>query len=283
MRPDIPVRHITRFICLALLLLLAACASLRKDGPPRRSIDVSRIQDAVPKVEPRSRSGNSTYKVYGKTYHVKSSSHHYIERGVASWYGSKFDAQPTSSGEIYNMLGMTAAHKTLPLPTYVQVTNLANHKSVIVKVNDRGPFAGDRIIDLSYVAAKKIGMTGRGTAYVEVRAINPEESTVASRQSAASRGLTFPSGFRSRPASFEHFFIQVGTFENRHFAERLKTRLGQVVQSPVRITSTQPGKKRLYRVEIGPLLSPVTVSAIRNRLKTAGITQSNVTRRRAEA
>jgi rare lipoprotein A len=171
--------HITKFIkasiVILFMLLLAGCAFTRhKDGPPNYYVDVSKIPNATPKVEPRARYGNlPSYTVFGKRYYTLKSSKGYQAIGTASWYGTQFHSLRTSSGERYNMLGMTAAHKTLPLPTYVQVTNLKNHRQVIVKVNDRGPFASNRIIDLSYVAAKKLGMLGHGTATVEVKAIDP--------------------------------------------------------------------------------------------------------------
>jgi rare lipoprotein A len=132
------------------------------------------IPDAVPKVEPLSRYGNPPYyEVFGKRYYVLSSSVAYVERGVASWYGPGFHQVRTSSGETYDMYAMTAAHKTLPLPAYVRVTNLENGKSVVVRVNDRGPFVGNRIIDLSYTAAARLDMLRNGTAMVEVRGIDP--------------------------------------------------------------------------------------------------------------
>lgn len=158
-----------------LMLSLSACSFMRhKDGPPDYYVDVSKIPNAVPKVEPRAKYGNlASYTVFGKRYYTLKSSHGYEAIGTASWYGTQFHRARTSSGERYNMLGMTAAHKTLPLPTYVEVTNLKNHRKVIVKVNDRGPFSSNRLIDLSYVAAKKLGMLGHGTATVEVKAIDP--------------------------------------------------------------------------------------------------------------
>lgn len=165
-----------RFVLLLVLMLaLTSCAMFRRgDGPPNYNVDVSKIPNAVPKVEPRAKYGNqAAYTVKGKRYYTLKSSSGYSAVGVASWYGTKFHSLRTSSGERYNMLGMTAAHKTLPLPTYVEVTNLKNKRTVIVKVNDRGPFSSNRLIDLSYVAAKKLGMLGHGTAYVEVKAINP--------------------------------------------------------------------------------------------------------------
>lgn len=171
-------KHPILLIILLLIALLSACSTTTKpvkDGPPPFDVDVSKIPDAVPRKEPLSRIGNKPrYTVFGRCYAVMPSSKNFVEYGIASWYGTKFHARRTSNGERYNMLAMTAAHKFLPLPTYVQVTNLSNCRRVIVKVNDRGPFEANRIIDLSYVAAKKLGILGRGTAYVEVRAIDPE-------------------------------------------------------------------------------------------------------------
>jgi rare lipoprotein A len=136
------------------------------------------IPDAVPRVEPRARLGNPPfYDVFGRRYYVLSSSSAYIERGVASWYGPGFHKVRTSTGELYDMYGMTAAHKTLPLPAYVRVINLQNGRSCVVRVNDRGPFVGNRIIDLSYTAAAKLDMLQNGTAMVEVRAIDPSSPT----------------------------------------------------------------------------------------------------------
>jgi rare lipoprotein A len=153
-----------------LVLLIAGCGGAPKkqvaDGPP----------DAVPRAEPKSRYGNMTsYTVFGKRYYTQASSRDHVERGSASWYGKKFHGRKTSSGERYDMHQMTAAHKTLPLPTYAMVTNLDNGRRVVVKVNDRGPFVGDRIIDLSYAAAKRLDMINSGIARVEVRSVDPRD------------------------------------------------------------------------------------------------------------
>lgn len=163
-------------IILFIYFFLAGCSTVTKDGPPPYDVDVSRIPNAQPKVEKLSKYGNMpVYRVNGKNYYVMNSSKNYEAEGTASWYGTKFHKHNTSSGEKYDMLSMTAAHRTLPLPTYLQVTNEANGRSVIVKVNDRGPFADNRLLDLSYAAAKKLGMIGHGTAYVKVKAIDPTE------------------------------------------------------------------------------------------------------------
>lgn len=169
----------------ATLLIMSGCF-----GPPREEAPKARspsgpaplptqvpaspqsVPDAVPRYEPRSQYGNPPfYDVFGRRYFVLSSSANYVERGVASWYGPGFHKVRTSTGEPYDMYGMTAAHKTLPLPAYVRVTNLQNGRSVVVRVNDRGPFVGNRIIDLSYTAAAKLDMLRDGTAMVEVRSL----------------------------------------------------------------------------------------------------------------
>jgi len=164
---------------LALALGLSAC----RTRPPESAVPAAAapptaptaaVPEVIPRVEPRSRYGNPPfYDVFGKRYYVLSSSVGYWERGVASWYGPGFHKVRTSNGEAYDMYGMTAAHKTLPLPAYVRVTNLQNGRSVVVRVNDRGPFVGNRIIDLSYTAALKLDMLRNGTAIVDVRSIDP--------------------------------------------------------------------------------------------------------------
>ncbi len=162
----------------ALLLLLAGCAGQGSrdadGGPDYRRLDPGAIPDAVPRVEPRSKYGNmASYSVLGKVYRTKQDSHGHVEHGLASWYGKQFNGHRTSSGERYDMYGMTAAHKSLPLPSYARVTNLENGRSAIVRINDRGPFHSTRVIDLSYAAATKIGVFPKGTATVEIRGIDP--------------------------------------------------------------------------------------------------------------
>jgi rare lipoprotein A len=152
------------------------------DSAPSFDVDVSRIANAIPRNERHLRFCNpASYFVRGKVYHVLKSAKDYCERGVASWYGTRFYKGKTSSGEPYNMMAMTAAHRSLPIPSYVRVTNLKNNRQVIVKINDRGPFKPGRVIDLSYVAAKKLGITHAGTARVEVAAISPEGTTASGK------------------------------------------------------------------------------------------------------
>ena len=171
-------------LALTMVVGLAGCFSTPRrtapapasPAPPVLSVPPAApsVPDAIPRLEPRARYGNPPfYDVFGKRYYVLSSSVGYWERGVASWYGPGFHKERTSTGELYDMYGMTAAHKTLPLPAYVRVTNLQNGRSIVVRVNDRGPFVGNRIIDLSYTAAAKLDMLRNGTAMVEVRAIDP--------------------------------------------------------------------------------------------------------------
>jgi rare lipoprotein A len=177
-----PARALVLPLCAAVVIGIAACSSAppRPETPspaakpePETPPPAQSAQDVVPRSEPRSRSGNPPfYDVLGKRYYVLSSNVGYVERGVASWYGPGFHKVRTSTGEIYDMYGMSAAHKTLPLPAYVRVTNLQNGRSIVVRVNDRGPFVGNRIIDLSYTAASKLDMLRNGTAMVEVRSLD---------------------------------------------------------------------------------------------------------------
>jgi rare lipoprotein A len=213
------------------------------DGAPAKGMDISRIQDAIPKPEPRSRSGNpSSYTVLGRTYHVMEDSSGYKERGVASWYGTKFHGKRTSSGEAYNMYAMTAAHKTLPLPTYVRVTNLKNGREAIVKVNDRGPFHDNRLIDLSYAAATKLGISGTGTGLVEVQALDPAKGAAPrpTRNNIAIKGDAI-------------LFLQVGAFIDRNNAERLMERLRGAMNNQVRIQMAVNYAQTIYRVQVGPM------------------------------
>ena len=288
----IQLRHILNFILLAILFSLTACSTLKNDGPPSYYVDESKVPDAVPKNERLSKYGNQhSYRVFGKTYHVMSSSTDYEEQGIASWYGRKFHAQPTSSGERYNMLAMTAAHKTLPLPTYVQVTNLRNGRKVIVKVNDRGPFESNRLIDLSYVAAKKLGMLGHGTAYVDVKAIDPlhydrntfdksirpkefylaNNSVVMPRHSVTHRKPMLIHYAKAHQAGKAGVYLQVGAFKNKALALQMKKRLRTMFSSSTIIITQLADKHKLYRVKIGPFKDVAAASHIANRLKAVGL------------
>ena len=166
-----------RYLCLPLIFLaFAGCSSVtvERDSAPGTPVDTSSVPDAIPKAEARSKYGNpESYVVFGKRYHVMKDNRVFTQQGIASWYGKKFHGRRTSSGETYDMYAMTAAHKTLILPAYVEVTNLRNGKRVVVKVNDRGPFHENRIIDLSYSAASKLDVIAKGTALVKIRVVGP--------------------------------------------------------------------------------------------------------------
>jgi rare lipoprotein A len=237
-----------------LLVVLGGCGSndVRDGAPSSGSVAIPDLPgDAVPKPEPRSRYGNGPiYEVFGETYTVMSSGAGYKERGVASWYGKKFHGNLTAMREPYDMYAMTAAHKSLPLPTYVRVRNLRNNKSVVVRVNDRGPFVHNRIIDLSYSAALKLDMVRDGTSLVEVEAITfdtPGGDRPVRKTTAAPEPTTPTSAVENA------IFVQVGAFGDRDNASR---RLG-VLRSGgiatafvVEDTSNDPV---LYRVRIGPI------------------------------
>lgn len=254
-----------------IAVVLAGCSSKPKsrysvehDYGPKSPVDVSHVKDAVPRVEPKSRGGNkSPYRVLGKTYHIMPSSLGYKERGGASWYGKKFHGHLTSNGERYDMYAMSAAHKSLPLPTFVKVTNLANGRQVIVRVNDRGPFHPGRIIDLSYAAASKLGMLAQGTAQVEVEAIDPARWQ-SSQQVLAAEPPT--------PAPTLGRFVQAGAFSNEVNARALAARLEQQLALPGKVVSTQAAQGLLYRVYVGPLKSDPLIEQTLKRLATLGVT-----------
>lgn len=241
------------------------------DGPPRVQIDAAAVPDAVPRIEARSPYGNpSFYDVGGQRYYVMGSSTGYVERGIASWYGSKFHGHRTSSGELYDMNAMTAAHPTLPIPTYVEVTNLRNGRKVIVKVNDRGPFLRNRLIDLSYVAAVKLRITAEGTGLVEVRAIDPSAHAVQTAEKASSRAAR---------SDANDLYLQVGAFADRGNAERLSQRVTSLSPNAgIQISegSADQSSGPIYRVRIGPLPSVQEVDRLTRRLSDMGVVDSHV-------
>jgi rare lipoprotein A len=255
-------------------LIAGGCGTVpdvqQQDGPPPQPVDFSSIPDAVPRPEPRSPYGNpDSYVVNGRRYYVLKSSEGFVERGIASWYGRKFHGRRTSSGETYNMYAMTAAHKHLPLPTYVEVINLQNGGRVVVKVNDRGPFHDNRIIDLSYAAAGKLGILGRGTGLVEVRAVQPGRAAGAPPVSPAPAVVTVGGGSGG-------FYIQVGSFTNLDNAEQLRARLAELHGSTVAIRQAVVSGQTVYRVRIGPLHDVETADAIVARLAHMGLTQHHI-------
>ena len=265
-----------RLALVALLGLLGGCTSMLPepaDGPGRVIDNPAAIPDAVPRDAPRSRYGNpDSYEVFGQTYRVMASATGHQERGIASWYGSKFHGRRTSSGEPYDMYAMTAAHKHLPLPTWVEVRHLGNNRRIVVKVNDRGPFADNRIIDLSYAAAAKLGMLGAGTAPVEIRTVTPGDSRPRVRDVAA--GSASPARSADTPEPAPQYWLQVAAFGNADNARRFLERLtGAGVRQPVRI---QAGRDGLHRVRLGPLASAEAVDAASAGLRAANFATGHV-------
>ena len=254
-------------IALIIASLLSACGGSvstipkSNDAAPDKPVDVSSVPNAVPKNEPKSRYGNpKSYVVFGKRYYVMESSHGFVEKGIASWYGTKFHGRRTSSGETYDMYAMTAAHKNLPLPTYVKVTNLKNGRHIIVKVNDRGPFHDNRIIDLSYTAAIKLDIVKQGTGLVEVRAIQTGEAIPASADNTA------PVEVLSDASDNNGFYIQVGSFSSLNNAEGLRKKLDSLAENLVKISQTVVNGNTLYRVRIGPLTNVDFADSIVSKL-----------------
>jgi len=223
------------------------------------------VADAIPHSEPKSRSGNPPfYDVFGKRYYVLSSSVGYWERGVASWYGPGFHQVRTSTGERYDMYAMTAAHKTLPLPAYVRVTNLQNGRSIVVRVNDRGPFVGNRIIDLSYSAAARLDMLRNGTAMVDIRAI--DTSTPSPDMAAAAPAAAVA------PA----LFVQAGAFSDPANAERLAQKLRGGSYGKVFVRDDQVAGRKMYRVRIGPVPDVAEFDRVLAALERVGISDAHL-------
>lgn len=247
-----------------IALFLTACTFSKQcaDGPPLpwEDRDVRKIPNAVPKKEPRSRSGNApTYTVKGKCYTVLPHSHGYVAEGTASWYGRLFHGRCTSSGEPYDMFGMTAAHRSLPLPTYARVTNLHNGREVIVKINDRGPFVSHRILDLSYAAAKKLGFHQQGVAKVRIKA------------------LTSPTPLCPPPGG--SLYVQLGCFRNKGNAERLMKQAKPLMtpgdKARVSIREKTVARQTRYQVRIGPFATKAEAQKRKCRLQ-AGLSISSL-------
>ncbi len=244
--------HLIRRLLLLIAgtLLLTACASQPQDGAPRKPPkNLHKVPDAVPQEEARSRYGNPpAYQINGKWYHVMDSSEGYRATGIASWYGTKFHGRRASIGEPYDMYAMTAAHTTLPLPTYVRVTNLDNKRSVVVRVTDRGPFHDNRIIDLSYTAAHRLDMLHKGTARVEVVALTTGGNT---HQPAPPAFVDTPHPTAPPPSG--QLYLQVAAFSTQESALQLAGHLDLIDASPVEIRQADRGGQLLYQVRIGPL------------------------------
>lgn len=253
---------------------LVACGTVSEvqDSAPSAPPKAEQMRDAVPKKEPRSKYGNmANYEVFGKTYYTLASSEGYVERGIASWYGNKFHGRRTSSGEPYDMYKMTAAHKTLPLPSYAEVTNLDNGRKVVVRINDRGPFHGDRLIDLSYSAATKLGITAKGTGRVEVRTIDPDNY-------AAQPAEQKPQTVAMQNSNLQNvaLFLQVGAFSTLSKAEQIKNRIQQEISERVQIKPFSQQGNDLFRVRVGPLASTEVGQRVAQRLLNLGFSDTRI-------
>ena len=273
--------------CAALLTIgsLSACAgnSPQRAAEPARDYasppsTSSSPSTSTPAPAARSRRGNPPfYDVLGKRYHVLPTSAGYVQRGVASWYGRDFHGLATSSGETYNMHAMTAAHTTLPLPTWVEVTNLVNGKQVVVKVNDRGPFVDNRLIDLSFAAATALDMVGTGTTRVEVRAVAPPQGGRGGSVVAAAPQALPPAASTAVPAeSIERMFVQIGAFSQPENAERLVARLRASGFANPTVVSEPDNRRKMHRVLLGPIADSVEFDQLNARLRAIGVSGSRL-------
>jgi rare lipoprotein A len=277
MKPPIALRGWAIVSVAALSITLAGCGTAPKkpppaaegkyyqdDGPPEVvPPNLAATPDAVPREEPFHRFANRPYTVFGQTYVPVVNREPLRQRGMASWYGRKFHGQKTASGEVYDMFAMTAAHKTLPLPSYVRVTHLANGKSVVVRVNDRGPFHGNRIIDLSYAAAEKLGIARAGSAMVEIERIFPGDS-VPDADAAAPTPATVETPMVTREAAA--WWLQLGAFGSAEAAEGFRDRIIRGLDwlnEPVSVASVEG----LHRVRLGPYRNTTEAGAIADKVR----------------
>jgi rare lipoprotein A len=274
--PNTPSRRVllAGLLSVFTLTLLCRCGhnTGEQDGAPSGYINTADIPDAKPVKLAKSRYGNpKSYKVFGKRYWVLPTAHGYDKVGIASWYGTKFHGRLTSTREPYDMYAMTAASPNLPIPCFARVTNLKNGRSIIVKVNDRGPFAPHRIIDLSYVAAKKLDMLAKGTARVRVTTVMPGQFRQHTPLYASNR---HPQPKATEPentlTTSGPVYLQMGAFQDPSNARYLEQQLRTAFKEPVRITEAQRAGKRLYQVRLGPLQQNKKINALRNELSQRG-------------
>jgi len=272
-------------VSLMITFLVTGCGTTHEPVfhkvQPNPSIDVSKIPNSVPRQEAKSRYGNpKSYVVSGRRYFVMDSARGYVETGVSSWYGPNFHGKKTSSQETYDMYKMTAAHKTLPIPSYVEVTNLRNGRKVIVRVNDRGPFHDNRIIDLSYVAAAKLGIIKTGTGLVKIRAIDPSNpraylndyhSPQESHQKTVPVRVKEKPKTQQQPVRQKQLYIQLGAFSEIENARHFRARVQLAVNRSVSIASVSAEGKLLYKVRIGPVRNVEVADQVSHDLNEAGL------------
>lgn len=277
-------RAILRVISLiAVFASIAACSStpapssevagsrygIEQDRAPSANLRVAEIAEVIPQPLQRTLAGNrSPYTVLGKTYHVLGTEAGYSERGIASWYGEKFHGHKTSNGEVFDMYQASAAHKSLPIPSFLRVTNLDNNRSIVVRVNDRGPFHGDRLIDLSYAAAFKLGYADRGTARVQLDAIIADGRALDRSPSEAEE----PVAQLLKVGARVDKYIQVGAFSDLGRARELSRQLRQLTGKPVIIRSVESqGGGVLHRVRVGPVNDPGEIRHISQSVVAANL------------
>jgi rare lipoprotein A len=273
----------TQLLLTSLLVVtLGACGPVRDSAPDRIPVDPDAVPNPIPKPEPRSKSGNPrSYEVLGKTYVLLKTRRGYRQRGLASWYGTKFHGQRTSSGEPYDMFAMTAAHKTLPIPCYARVTNLENGRHIIVRINDRGPFHVNRIIDLSYVAAAKLDMLKKGTAKVLVESIDP---TAPERKPAPVVASTPPEAdedsiaaiagdtSEGTPGTRNRLYLQVAAYAHKVNAEKARAKLIMLLGQNIIIHPADS----IYKLWVGPLENVEDADRVSAKLATQGYAQTQV-------
>jgi rare lipoprotein A len=266
-----------------LLTVLAGCA-----GTPRREVapatpppNIPAVADAVPQPEARSPHGNPPfYDVNGQRYVILASADGFVERGVASWYGPDFHGKNTASGERYDMYAMTAAHRTLPIPCYARITNLANGRSVIVRINDRGPFASNRIVDLSYSAATKLDIVRPGTAFVELRTVGSLSDVATSSAEGPPAPAPQPPAVSApgplEPAAPLALYIQVGAFADPANAQRVLARLQNAQISNAFVLPTADAAHPLQRVRVGPIATVDQFDQLVAQLGTLGFAEARL-------
>ncbi|OGT71850.1 MAG: hypothetical protein A3H44_06850 [Gammaproteobacteria bacterium RIFCSPLOWO2_02_FULL_57_10] len=286
------LRVLRTVVVAAVVILLAACAGsppppagtptmsasdayqasrydIQQDRGPSGGLDVSQVREVIPGPVRRTSAGNrSPYTVNGRTYQVMRSEEGYRERGFASWYGEKFHGHKTSNGEIYDMFQLSAAHKSMPIPGFLRVTNLENNRSIIVRVNDRGPFHSDRVLDLSYAAAYMLDFHNKGTAMVEIEAIVPPAAPTLADQSVPVQRAPAPVSMAGGTGQF----LQVGAFSDLRAAEQLSQKLRALTTRPVFIRSVEnEDQQSLHRVRVGPIPDAAELARITDSVVAADL------------
>lgn len=296
-----------RLNAIALTLALAACQStpppsakttaaapasrpgsryeLQDDVPTLEKLDLANVKPVVPKQELRTKAGNkSPYTVNGRTYYVIPNEAGFKQEGTASWYGRKFHGHLTSNGELYDMFQLSAAHKTLPIPSYVKVTNIDNGKSILARVNDRGPFHEDRIIDMSYAAAVMLGYAGNGTARVKVEAVLPDGAKGNATKAPAPVTVSPPAAVANASESLERVateremieqgkgmdYLQIGAFASETSARNLQSKIQAMTKMPVVIHNEKNASGTpLFKVRVGPLLDDAQTQSLQQQVTSA--------------